>query len=200
MANEKRTSVKILASTKKTNHAPLLYGIGGFLIGVLFSSTAGFIYLSIDQKTEMLQANQVAVAKETEPLNEIETSTRAPEAIFEAAKVNAKENEQVLSHTEHPIEFPQPQDDELSRAFAHPAQMKPMSTPRVTSSQNQPVKMKTEALVAPKIPTTKIDKTNEKTPMQERHVNPVDESPVGSVQTTITTRTVDAKKETNTPP
>ena len=35
MAHEKRTSVKILTSTKKKNISPMLYAFGGFLSGVL---------------------------------------------------------------------------------------------------------------------------------------------------------------------
>ncbi len=45
MAHEKRTSVKILTSTKKKNISPMLYAFGGFLSGVVIDGHSWFYLL-----------------------------------------------------------------------------------------------------------------------------------------------------------
>jgi hypothetical protein len=58
MAHEKRTSVKILTSTKKKNISPMLYAFGGFLGGVVLMATLGFTYFFAQQKNDSRQVNQ----------------------------------------------------------------------------------------------------------------------------------------------
>ena len=59
MAHEKRTSVKILTSTKKKNISPMLYAFGGFLGGVVLMATLGFTYFLHNKK--MIQYRLVKV-------------------------------------------------------------------------------------------------------------------------------------------
>ena len=191
MAHEKRTSVKILTSTKKKNISPMLYAFGGFLSGVLLMATLGFTYFFTQQKNDLIQVSQSSSVDVTEPSVDNEAPTREPEAIFEATKVVPSKSVQPSNVTEPPSDFPQPKEDELSRAFLRPAEtvaapsMKGAS-PQPLPKENKKQNSSTQSSAAPK------DKNHDKVTKAEQTVEKSEESPSGSVQTKITTRTVEA--------
>ncbi|MEG2635101.1 MAG: hypothetical protein RSA09_01025 [Acinetobacter sp.] len=191
MAHEKRTSVKILTSTKKKNISPMLYAFGGFLSGVVLMATLGFTYFFTQQKNDSIQVSQSSSVDVTEPSVDNEAPTREPEAIFEATKVIPSKSVQPSNVTEPPSDFPQPKEDELSRAFLRPAEtvaapsMKSAS-PQPLSKENKKQNSSTQSSAAPK------DKNHDKVAKAEQTVEKPEESPTGSVQTKITTRTVEA--------
>jgi len=186
MAHEKRTSVKILTSTKKKNISPMLYAFGGFLGGVLLMATLGFTYFFTQQKNDSIHVSQNSSVDVTEPSVDNEAPTREPEAIFEATKVIPSKSVQPSNVTEPPADFPQPKEDELSRAFLRPAET--VTAPSMKSASPQPLKQNSSAQssAAPK------DKNHNKVAKAEQAVEKSEESPTGSVQTKITTRTVEA--------
>jgi len=186
MAHEKRTSVKILTSTKKKNISPMLYAFGGFLSGVVLMATLGFTYFFTQQKNDSIHVNQSSSVDVAEPSVDNEAPTREPEAIFEATKVIPSKSVQPSNVTEPPSDFPQPKEDELSKAFLRPAET--VAAPSMKSASPQPLKQNSSAQssAAPK------DKNHNKVAKAEQAVEKSEESPTGSVQTKITTRTVEA--------
>ena len=191
MAHEKRTSVKILTSTKKKKLSPMLYAFGGFLSGVVLMATLGFTYFFTQQKNDSIQVSQSSSVDVAEPSVDNEAPTQEPEAIFEATKVVPSKSVQPSNVTEPPADFPQPKDDELSKAFLRPAQA--VAAPSMKSASPQPLpkenkkqNLSTQSSAAPK------DKNHDKVAKAEQTVEKSEESPTGSVQTKITTRTVEA--------
>ena len=191
MAHEKRTSVKILTSTKKKNISPMLYAFGGFLGGVVLMATLGFTYFFTQQKNDSIQVSQNSSVDVAEPSVNNEAPTQEPEAIFEATKVVPSKSVQPSNVTEPPADFPQPKEDELSKAFLRPAEtvaapsMKSAS-PQPLSKENKKQNSSTKSLAALQ------DKNHDKVTKAEQAVEKSEESPSGSVQTKITTRTVEA--------
>jgi len=186
MAHEKRTSVKILTSTKKKNISPMLYAFGGFLSGVVLMATLGFTYFFTQQKNDSIHVSQSSSVDVAELSVDNEAPTREPEAIFEATKVIPSKSVQPSNVTEPPSDFPQPKEDELSKAFLRPAET--VAAPSMKSASPQPLKQNSSAQssAAPK------DKNHNKVAKAEQAVEKSEESPTGSVQTKITTRTVEA--------
>ncbi|QPF33600.1 hypothetical protein H0S57_08675 [Acinetobacter johnsonii] len=188
MAHEKRTSVKILTSTKKKNISPMLYAFGGFLSGVVLMATLGFTYFFTQQKNDSIHVSQSSSVDVAELSVDNEAPTREPEAIFEATKIVPSKSVQPSNVTEPPSDFPQPKEDELSRAFLRPTQtvvapsMKSAS-PQPLPKENKKQNSSTQSLAALQ------DKNHNKVAKAEQTV---EESPTGSVQTKITTRTVEA--------
>lgn len=191
MAHEKRTSVKILTSTKKKNISPMLYAFGGFLSGVVLMTTLGFTYFFTQQKNDSIHVHQSSSVYVTEPSVDNEAPTREPEAIFETTKAVPSKSVQPSNVTEPPSDFPHPKEDELSRAFLRPAEtvaapsMKSAS-PQPLSKENKKQNSSTHSSAAPK------DKNHDKVAKAEQEVEKSEDSPTGSVQTKITTRTVEA--------
>ena len=191
MAHEKRTSVKILTSTKKKNISPMLYAFGGFLSGVVLMATLGFTYFFTQQKNDSIQVSQNSSVDVSEPSVDNEAPTREPEAIFEATKAIPSKRVQPSNVTEPPSDFPQPKEDELSKAFLRPTET--VAAPSMKSASPQPLPKEnkkqnssTQSSAAPK------DKNHDKVTKAEQAVEKSEESPTGSVQTKITTRTVEA--------
>ncbi|MEJ5034698.1 hypothetical protein [Acinetobacter sp. MYb191] len=191
MAHEKRTSVKILTSTKKKNISPMLYAFGGFLSGVVLMAALGFTYFFTQQKNDSIQVSPSSNADVTEPSVDNDAPTREPEAIFEATKVVPSKSVQPSNVTEPPSDFTQPKEDELSRAFLRPAET--VAAPSMKSASPQPLPKEnkkqnssTQSAAAPK------DKNHDKVAKAEQTVEKSEESPTGSVQTKITTRTAEA--------
>lgn len=186
MAHEKRTSVKILTSTKKKNISPMLYAFGGFLSGVVLMATLGFTYFFTQQKNDSIHVSQSSSVDVAELSVDNEAPTREPEAIFEATKVIPSKSVQPSNVTEPPSDFPQPKEDELSKAFLRPAET--VAAPSMKSASPQPLKQNSSAQssAAPK------DKNHNKVAKAEQAVEKSEESSTGSVQTKITTRTVEA--------
>lgn len=191
MAHEKRTSVKILTSTKKKNISPMLYAFGGFLSGVVLMATLGFTYFFTQQKNDSIHVSQSSSVDVAELSVDNEAPTREPEAIFEATKIVPSKSVQPSNVTEPPSDFPQPKEDELSRAFLRPTQtvvapsMKSAS-PQPLPKENKKQNSSTQSLAALQ------DKNHNKVAKAEQTVEKSEESPTGSVQTKITTRTVEA--------
>lgn len=191
MAHEKRTSVKILTSTKKKKLSPMLYAFGGFLSGVVLMAALGFTYFFTQQKNDSIHVSQSSSVNVAEPSVDNEAPTREPEAIFEATKAVPSKSVQPSNVTEPPSDFPQPKEDELSRVFLRPAEtvtapsMKSAS-PQPLSKENKKQNSSTQSSAAPK------DKNHDKVAKAEQTVEKAEESPTGSVQTKITTRTVEA--------
>ena len=184
MAHEKRTSVKILTSTKKKNISPMLYAFGGFLSGVLLMATLGFTYFFTQQKNDLIQVSQSSSVDNEAP-------TQEPEAIFEATKVVPSKSVQPSNVTEPPADFPQPKEDELSRAFLRPAET--VTAPSMKSASPQPLpKENKKQNSSTQSSATPKDKNHDKVTKAEHAVEKSEESPTGSVQTKITTRTVEA--------
>ena len=191
MAHEKRTSVKILTSTKKKNISPMLYAFGGFLSGVVLMATLGFTYFFTQQKNDSIQVSQSSNFDVAEPSVDNEAPTQEPEAIFEATKVIPSKSVQPSNVTEPLSDFPQPKEDELSRAFLRPAET--VAAPSMKSASPQPLPKENkkqnssaQSSAAPK------NKNHGKVTKVEQPVEKAEESPTGSVQTKITTRTVEA--------
>lgn len=190
MAHEKRTSVKILTSTKKKNISPMLYAFGGFLSGVVLMATLGFTYFFTQQKNDSIQVSQNSSIDVAEPSVDNEAPTQEPEAIFEATKVVPSKSVQPSNVTEPPSDFPQPKEDELSKAFLRPTET--VAAPSMKSASPQPLPKEnkkqnssTQSSAAPK------DKNHDKV-AKEQTVEKSEESPTGSVQTKITTRTAES--------
>ncbi|TCB58557.1 hypothetical protein [Acinetobacter terrae] len=142
MAKEKQTSLRILRPAKKTPHPPASYGILGFCIGVIFSAIMGSVYLHhfIENKIEssLLSTNTDHFEQdnlENKPLaTELDSHVIEPDIQIH----------QPVQDTEHSVEFPQPQEDELSKTFIHQGQ----STP-VVKSLNKTTVVTKETAVAP---------------------------------------------------
>lgn len=143
MAHEKRTSVKILTSTKKKNISPMLYAFGGFLSGVVLMATLGFTYFFTQQKNDSIHVSQSSSVDVAELSVDNEAPTREPEAIFEATKVIPSKSVQPSNVTEPPSDFPQPKEDELSKAFLRPAET--VAAPSMKSASPQPLKQNSSA-------------------------------------------------------
>ena len=193
MAHEKRTSVKILTSTKKKKLSPMLYAFGGFLSGVILMTTLGFTFFFTQQKNDSIHLSQSSSSDVVEPSVDNEAPTREPEAIFEATKAIPSRSIQPSNVTEPPSDFPHPKEDDLSMAFLRPAQAvaaPPMrtSSPQSLPKENREQSASKQSLAAPK------NKNHDKVVKAEQTVDIPEESPAGSVQTKITTRTVEAQK------
>ena len=195
MAHEKRTSVKILTSTKKKNISPMLYVFGGFLSGVVLMATLGFTYVFTQQKNDSIQVSQSSSVDVAEPSVDNEAPTREPEAIFEATKAVPSKSVQPSNVTEPPSDFPQPKEDELSKAFLRPAET--VAAPSMKSASPQPLsKENKKQNSSAQISAGPKDKNPNKVAKAEQVVEKSEESPTGSVQTKITTRTVEAPMPT----
>lgn len=191
MAHEKRTSVKILTSTKKKNISPMLYAFGGFLSGVVLMATLGFTYFFTQQKNDSIHVSQNSSVDVAEPSVDNEALTREPEAIFEATKVVPSKSVQPSNVTEPLSDFPQPKEDELSKAFLRPAQA--VAAPPMKSASPQPLPKENKKQNSSTQSSTALkDKNHDKVAKAEQTVEKSEESPTGSVQTKITTRTVEA--------
>lgn len=129
MANQKQTSFRILQSEKKNHYPAVWYGILGFCTGVTCSAILGYSYINnlsheIKNSTTSINANlaEQDISENTQPLNpSIETNPLQADV----------QSHQLAHEDEYPIEFPQPKESDLSKAFVHQAQPKP-----VTKNQN----------------------------------------------------------------
>ena len=176
MAHEKRTSVRILTSTKKKNISPMLYALGGFLSGVVLMATLGFTYFFTQQKNDSIHVSQSSSVDVAEASVDNEAPTREPEAIFEATKVIPSKSVQPSNVTEPLSDFPQPKEDELSKAFLRPTQA--VAAPSMKSASPQPLPKENkkqnssaQSSAAPK------DKNHDKVAKAEQTVEKSEESP-----------------------
>lgn len=142
MANEKQTSLRILQPSKKIPHPPASYGILGFCIGVIFSAIVGSVYLHhfIENKIE---SSLLSTNTDHSEQYLLENKQLATVLETHAIPLDIQIN-QPMQDEEHPVEFPQPQEDDLSKVFLHLDQPRSM----VKSLNKTPVISK-ETAVSP---------------------------------------------------
>ena len=142
MAKEKQNSLRTLRPAKKIPHPPASYGILGFCIGGIFSAIVGSVYLHhfIENKIESSLLSTNTDHSEQYLLENKQLSTELDtHAIEPDIQIH-----QPVQDTEHSVEFSQPQENELSKAFIHQGQTKP-----VAKSQNKMSVVPKETAVAP---------------------------------------------------
>ncbi len=139
-------------------------------------ATLGFTYFFTQQKNDSIHVSQNSSVDVTEPSVDNEAPTREPEAIFEATKVIPSKSVQPSNVTEPPSDFPQPKEDELSKAFLRPAET--VAAPSMKSASPQPLPKEnkkqnssTQSSAAPK------DKNHGKVAKAEQAVERSEESP-----------------------
>ena len=142
MAKEKQTSLRILRSAKKIPHPPASYGILGFCIGGIFSAIVGSVYLHhvIHNEIESSLLSTNTDHSEQYLLENKQLATELDTRVIEPHI----QTHQLVQDTENSVEFPQPQEDELSKTFIHQGQPKP-----VAKSQNKTPVVPKETAVAP---------------------------------------------------
>lgn len=117
MANEKQTSLRILQSNKPKSPSPLLYSLGGFVAGVVVTGLAGYAYFYAGQPSTTLAESTQAMAAPAVTPSELPTELEELKNQMTDRSDSFEELEDV--QTEHPVEFQQPNDGDLSKIFAH---------------------------------------------------------------------------------
>lgn len=211
MANQKQTSFRILQSEKKNHYPAVWYGILGFCTGVMCSAILGYGYINnlsheITNSTAFVNADlaEQDISENTQSLNpQIETKPLHADI----------QSPQPAHDDEHSIEFPQPQDNDLSKIFVHQTQPKPvaksqnpMSSLVQTKQPSSSAKTATTAAVpravqksaaVNKQPETK-HAVKEKSPVLPKELE-VEETPQASVPIAVTRTPVIHKDTAVTP-
>jgi hypothetical protein len=117
MANEKRTSLRILQSNKPKSPSPLLYSLGGFVAGVVVTGLAGYAYFYAGQPSTTLAESTQAMAAPAATPSELPAELEELKNQMTDHSGSFDELEDVQA--EHPVEFQQPNDGDLSKIFAH---------------------------------------------------------------------------------
>ena len=127
MANKKQTTLRILPPTKKVSHTAVMYGIFGFFAGAFISALGSYVYFNnLNTTPNTIEAKALAA-----PASNIETNSLSHQnpAVQVAEKPLVVSDEVTKNNSvpddEHALEFPQPQDADLGKAFMHPAPLKP---------------------------------------------------------------------------
>ena len=127
MANKKQTTLRILPPTKKVSHTAVMYGIFGFFAGAFISALGSYVYFNnLNTTPNTIEAKALAA-----PASNIETNSLSHQnPIVQAAEKPLVVSDEVTKNNsvpddEHALEFPQPQDADLGKAFMHPAPLKP---------------------------------------------------------------------------
>lgn len=127
MANKKQTTLRILPPTKKVSHTAVMYGIFGFFAGAFISALGSYVYFNnLNTTPNPIEAKALAA-----PASNIETGSLSHQnpAVQVAEKPLVVSDEVTKNNSvpddEHALEFPQPQDADLGKAFMHPAPLKP---------------------------------------------------------------------------
>ena len=130
MANKKQTTLRILPPTKKVSHTAVMYGIFGFFAGAFISALGSYVYFNnLNTTPNTIEAKALAA-----PASNIETNSLSHQnpAVQVAEKPLVVSDEVPKNNSvpddEHALEFPQPQDADLGKAFMHPAPLKPAVT------------------------------------------------------------------------
>ena len=130
MANKKQTTLRILPPTKKVSHTAVMYGIFGFFAGAFISALGSYVYFNnLNTTPNTIEAKALAA-----PASNIETNSLSHQnpAVQVAEKPLVVSDEVTKNNSvpedEHALEFPQPQDADLGKAFMHPAPLKPAVT------------------------------------------------------------------------
>lgn len=127
MANKKQTTLRILPPTKKVSHTAVMYGIFGFFAGAFISALGSYVYFNnLNTTPNPIEAKALAASAsniETNSLSHQNPIVQAAEKPLVVSDEVTKNNS--VPDDEHALEFPQPQDADLSKAFMHPAPLKP---------------------------------------------------------------------------
>lgn len=128
MANEKQTSLRILQSNKPKSPSPLLYSLGGFVAGVVVTGLAGYAYFYAGQPSTTLAESTQAMAAPAATPSELPAELEELKNQMTDHSGSFDELEDVQA--EHPVEFQQPNDGDLSKIFAHqPAKVAAQTAP-----------------------------------------------------------------------
>ena len=127
MANKKQTTLRILPPTKKVSHTAVMYGIFGFFAGAFISALGSYVYFNnLNTTPNPIEAKALAASAsniETNSLSHQNPIVQAAEKPLVVSDEVTKNNS--VPDDEHALEFPQPQDADLGKAFMHPAPLKP---------------------------------------------------------------------------
>ncbi len=127
MANKKQTTLRILPPTKKVAHTAVMYGIFGFFAGAFISALGSYVYFNnLNITPNPIEAKALAAPAsniETGSLSHQNPTVQAAEKPLVVSDEVTKNNS--VPDDEHALEFPQPQDADLGKAFMHPAPLKP---------------------------------------------------------------------------
>lgn len=127
MANKKQTTLRILPPTKKVSHTAVMYGIFGFFAGAFISALGSYVYFNnLNTTPNPIEAKALAASASNIEIGSL--SHQNP--IVQAAEKPLVVSDEVTKNNsvpddEHALEFPQPQDADLGKAFMHPAPLKP---------------------------------------------------------------------------
>lgn len=130
MANKKQTTLRILPPTKKVSHTAVMYGIFGFFAGAFISALGSYVYFNnLNTTPNPIEAKALAASASNIEIGSL--SHQNP--IVQAAEKPLVVSDEVTKNNsvpddEHALEFPQPQDADLGKAFMHPAPLKPAVT------------------------------------------------------------------------
>ena len=127
MANKKQTTLRILPPTKKVSHTAVMYGIFGFFAGAFITALGSYVYFNnLNTTPNPIEAKALAASASNIEIGSL--SHQNP--IVQAAEKPLVVSDEVTKNNsvpddEHALEFPQPQDADLGKAFMHPAPLKP---------------------------------------------------------------------------
>ena len=130
MANKKQTTLRILPPTKKVSHTAVMYGIFGFFAGAFITALGSYVYFNnLNTTPNPIEAKALAASASNIEIGSL--SHQNP--IVQAAEKPLVVSDEVTKNNsvpddEHALEFPQPQDADLGKAFMHPAPLKPAVT------------------------------------------------------------------------
>lgn len=213
MANKKQTTLRILPPTKKVSHTAVMYGIFGFFAGAFISALGSYVYFNnLNTTPNPIEAKALAA-----PASNIETSSLSHQnpTVQAAEKPLAVSDEVTKNNSvpddEHALEFPQPQDADLGKAFMHPAPLKPAVTstkPAVSNLVSPPSATKNNTVkttVKPKVTTPALPLSAQitsapvvKSEVQKKEIE-VEDAPQASTKIVVT-RTPFVVKETAVTP
>lgn len=213
MANKKQTTLRILPPTKKVSHTAVMYGIFGFFAGAFISALGSYVYFNnLNTTPNPIEAKALAA-----PASNIETSSLSHQnPTVQAAEKPLVVSDEVTKNNsvpddEHALEFPQPQDADLGKAFMHPAPLKPAVTstkPAVSNLVSPPSATKNNTVkttVKPKATTPALPLSAQitsapvvKSEVQKKEIE-VEDAPQASTKIVVT-RTPFVVKETAVTP
>ena len=213
MANKKQTTLRILPPTKKVSHTAVMYGIFGFFAGAFISALGSYVYFNnLNTTPNTIEAKALAA-----PASNIETNSLSHQnpAVQVAEKPLVVSDEVTKNNSvpddEHALEFPQPQDADLGKAFMHPAPLKPAVTstkPAVSNLVSPPSATKNNTVkttVKPKATTPALPLSAQitsapvvKSEVQKKEIE-VEDAPQASTKIVVT-RTPFVVKETAVTP
>lgn len=207
MTNKKQTTLRILPPTKKAAHTAVIYGILGFFAGAFISAVGSYVYFSHGTVSNSIETKALtALSRDTE-IAETTIFTNPGMTAEKPAAVSDVAQHDAVPEDEHALEFPQPQDADLGKAFMHPDQLKPTVNavkPVVShlvqptyAAKNNTVKTPIKSKVAPStVPLSSqiTAATTVKSEVQKKEPD-VEEAPQASTKIVVT-RTPFVVKET----